>query len=192
MKWIYATIDEYTPDELNAVKELLSPSRKERIFRLRQEKDRLRSLAAECLLRQLLQEMGGENYAIECTQLGQPVTDCGLFVSIAHSGNHIVCAASEKPIGIDLEEIRPMDLAITRHVCTEEENRYIFGRDPLPEDLKRCGDPETLARFFEIWTGKEAYFKQQGTGIRDLKGISILPLPRLVIQKNGCIITVYE
>lgn len=192
MKWIYATIDEYTPDELHAVKELLSPSRNERIFRLRQEKDRLRSLAAECLLRQLLQEMGVKNCAIECTELGQPITDCGLFVSIAHSGNHVVCAASEKPIGIDLEEIRPVDFAITRHVCTEDENRYIFGRDPLPEDLKRCEDPETLTRFFEIWTGKEAYFKQQGTGIRDLKGISILPLPRLVIQKSGCIITIYE
>ena len=192
MKWKHATIDEYTPDDLEAVKNLLSPSRRERIFRLRQERDQIRSLAGECLLRQLLNELGAENCTIACTELGQPVTDCGLFVSIAHSGDHIVCAASEKPIGIDIEQLRPMDLAITRHVCTGEENRYVFGREPNPEDLKRCEDQQTLIRFFEVWTGKEAYFKQQGTGIRDLKGISILPLPRLVIQKENCIITVYE
>ena len=191
MKWLYATKDTYSPRQLQEVARQLTPSRKERIFRLCQEADRARSLAAELLLRQLLTELGADP-AVHCNQLGQPYTESGLFVSIAHSGEPIVCAAGDKPVGIDIEEIRPMNLAITRHVCTTDENQYLFGRDPRPEDLGFCQDPEILTRFFEIWTGKEAWFKQQGTGIRDLKSISILPLPRQVIQKEGCIITIYE
>ena len=39
-------------------------------------------------------------------------------------------------------------------------------------------NPAVIRRFFEIWTGKEAWFKMQGTGITDLKSVNVLQLNR--------------
>jgi phosphopantetheinyl transferase len=47
-----------------------------------------------------------------------------------------------------------------------------------------------LTRFFKIWTAKEAYFKQQGTGITDLKAVHYHDLAPLHFEEDGCMITI--
>ena len=194
MKWLYATISDFTTEELELLRASLSPSRAKRIRRLRRPEDQPRSLAGEALARKLLREQFGVLCpTLHCDELGCPrLPDTGLFVSIAHCGQHIVCAAAQMPVGIDIERIRPIDLSMAKHVCTEEEAAYLFGHRPDPDDYRLCHDPETLQRFYEIWTGKEAYFKMQGTGIRNLRSISILPLPREIILREGHLITITE
>jgi len=166
MHWSCRDTESFTEEELQCAYSQLSPSRKAHIDRLRLQEDKTRSLAAELLVRELLQSLGITTAVLHRHLNGQPyLTGCDLFVSISHSDRMVACALSEGPIGIDIERIRPLDLKICRHLCTEEEKAY-------------CG--EDLHRLFEIWTAKEAWFKKQGTGITDLKSVNILPLPRLL------------
>lgn len=174
MHWLWCNTADFSENDLQQAYACLSPSRKEHIDRLRQTEDKRRSLAGELLVYKLLREHYGITGAVlQRKPNGQPyLTGCDLHVSIAHSGQMVACAVSHQPVGIDVEQIRPMDLKICRHVCVPEEDAYIgYGQQPSQ-------DPGMLRRFFEIWTAKEAYFKKCGTGITDLKSVNVLTLPR--------------
>lgn len=177
MRWCCRDTAAFSEEDLNRAYANLSSSRKAHIDRLRRQEDKLRSLAAELLVQELLhRHYGITDAALHRNPDGQPyLTGCDLHVSISHSDRMVACALSEAPIGIDIEKIRPMSLNICRHLCVEEERAYLL--DGLTEN-EECQDPAVLHRLFEIWTAKEAYFKKQGTGITDLKSVNILTLPR--------------
>ena len=185
MHWTYCHIDGVTAQELQKAYDGLAMSRKAHIDRLRQEKDRIRSLVGELLVQRLL----AEHYGIKDAKLnrkenGQPyLTGCSLYVSITHCEDLVACAVSENPVGIDLEKIRPVDLKLCRHVCQPEEKTYVLGEYPENTDGE-CLDEQVLERFFEIWTAKEAYFKKCGTGITNLKSVNVLPVQRQ-IHRSG-------
>ena len=169
MHWSYCDITTVSDDALQSAYKNLSPSRKEHIDRLRRKEDKTRSLAGEILAQALLKE----HYGIRTAKLhrhtsGQPYfSGCDLHISICHCDQMVACAISDKPVGMDIERIRPVNLKLCRHVCTPEEAEYVLG----------CED-DSAFRFFEVWTAKEAYFKKCGTGITDLKSVNILSLPR--------------
>lgn len=179
MHWAVRALSSFSQQRLEKIYGNLTPSRKEHIDRLQRQEDRLRSLAAEALTLQLLQE----HYGITTAQLhrkesGQPyLTGCRLYVSLSHSGDMVACAVSSAPVGIDIEHIRPVKPNLIHRVCVTEEADYVLAGSILPEG-QPCDDPTVLRRFFEIWTGKEAYFKKCGTGITDLQAVNILALPR--------------
>lgn len=178
-----------SPDTLLSLQESLTPSRRERVERYKRPQDRQRSLAAEYLVRQLLRRLGS-TARLEQLPNGQPVLSDGSFVSLSHTDGLCAAAVSCRPVGIDCEKLRPVDLKLTRHVCTPEELSYILGSDPLPEGS--CTDREKLMRFFEVWTGKEAWFKALGTGITDLKSVNILSLPRSFFCRDDYLIHIIE
>ena len=187
MHWDCRKITGYTQEQLLGVYAQLSASRKEHVDRLCRQEDKLRSLAAEHLVRALLEEHYGISEAqLCCKPTGQPyLTNSQFYVSISHCEQMVACAVSEAPVGIDIERIRPIDLRISRHTCVPEELDYlqISGQGI-------CSDAEVLWRFFEIWTAKEAYFKKCGTGITDLKGINILKLQRQVYTVEDYLIQI--
>lgn len=191
MHWSCCDTDTFSSQELQKAFAALTPSRKEHIQRLRQPEDQRRSLAAELLARQLLQE----RYGITGAQLhrrenGRPYLEgCDLFISLAHSAQKVACALSASPVGIDVEQIRPVDLKLCRHVCVEQELAYILAEYRQEQD-RQCRDPEVLRRFFEVWTAKEAYFKKQGTGITDLRSVNILQQPRQVHLIDGYVLQI--
>ena len=177
MYWTCRNINTIPREALEKVYEHLSPSRKEHIDRLRLEPDKCRSLAAQWLLQQLLEETCGiTDSVLHRDSSGQPyLTGCDLFVSLSHCDDMVACAVSEEPVGIDIERIRPVKEGLCRRVCTPEELAYL---QAAPEELS--SDPASLRRFFEIWTGKEAYFKKCGTGITNLRSVNVLSLSRQV------------
>lgn len=178
MRWLCCNIDAFSQEELQHARPKLSPSRQEYISRLRHQTDQDRSLAAELLVQQLLRSMGISNAVLHRKENGQPyLTGCDLHVSISHSHEKVACAVSTEPVGIDIERMDPIKLQMCRHVCTPEEKAYVLAG--TPED-SFCEDTTVLQRFYEIWTGKEAYFKKLGTGITGLKSINLLPLPRQI------------
>lgn len=178
MHWLYRKIQTFSPEQLQKVYSQLSPDRKAYIDRLHRQEDRDRSVAAEALVYQLLEQLGVTGAQLHRRENGQPyLTGCHLHVSISHSAQVVACAVSDKPVGIDIEQIRPIKPRLCRHVCTPEEMEYVW-QGQIPTDDTLCQDAAVLTRFFEIWTGKEAYFKKLGTGITDLKSVNILPLPR--------------
>lgn len=180
MNWLHCSLPDFSDEEYTRAYDALSPSRKQRIDRYKQQSDRLRSLAGELLLRELLRDSFGITDAvIESAPNGRPLLPNNeIFISIAHCNHMIVCAADDQPVGIDIEQIRPVNLSMARHVCVEDEAIYLFGKEPTQADYCLCEDPDMLHRFFEIWTAKEAYFKKMGTGITNLKSVNVLPLPR--------------
>lgn len=189
MHWSYCDIGRFSEESLRKTYANLSPSRKNHIDCLRQQEDKRRSLAAELLVQSLLQQHYGiPSACVHRKPNGQPyLKGCKLHISISHSGPMVACAVSEKPVGIDIEQIRPVNLKLCRHFCVEAEKDYLLNGKPEPED-PQCNDPAILDRFFEIWTAKEAYFKKCGTGITDLKSVNILELKREMHKLDGYIL----
>ena len=179
MRWSYCDIADFGEEDLRNVN--LSPSRKEYIHRLHREQDRIRSLAAELLVYKILKDSYGVEHAVlHRAENGRPyLTGCDLYVSIAHCGTKLACAVRPEPVGIDIEQIRPVNQNLLRHVCVEAEKAYVTEQDGA-QDL----------RFFEVWTAKEAWFKKCGTGITDLKSVNILPLKREIHLLDGYVIQI--
>lgn len=75
-------------------------------------------------------------------------------ISIAHSGEYAAAAAAKRPVGIDLERMRPVLRTLALRVCSPEEQAWIHA---VPDQY--------LIRFFRLWTMKEAYGKMLGIGI---------------------------
>lgn len=79
----------------------------------------------------------------------------GLFLSLAHSGDLAVAAASERNVGVDLELIRPKPAALLDYILGDEERAHIHSLEmPAEQSLFLC------------WTIKESVLKANGTGLR--------------------------
>ena len=179
MYWSYCDTADFGEEDLRNMD--LSPSRKEYIHRLRRREDQIRSLAAELLVYKILKDSCGvDNAVLHRADNGRPyLSGCDLHVSIAHCGSKLACAVSREPVGIDIEQLRPVNPNLLRHVCVEAEKAYVTEKDGA-RDL----------RFFEVWTAKEAWFKKCGTGITDLKSVNVLPLERQMHLIDGYVIQI--
>lgn len=177
MKWLYCNVNEIAEPERARAYALMHPSKRARVDRLKKADARVRSVCAHALAMRLLeQEFGIKDAVIGACENGRPYVDgYDIYISIAHSGELVAAAASRLPVGIDIECGRDFDRRLIGRVCTDDERDYVEKAD-------------TVNRFFEVWTGKEAYFKMLGTGITDLKSVSILTLPREFYKKDGCFI----
>ncbi len=179
MKWRSIRLSELTQQEYAAAYEGLSPRRKARVDRLKMEADRHRTLAGEHLAKALVGKPG----CIDADEKGKPyIVGESTHLSIAHSGELVVCAVDDAPIGIDVERIAPRSLTLAKRICVEEELIHIFGHIPTPEEYAATPTEEQLVRFYEVWTGKEGRFKQQGTGITDFSAVNILALHREIYR----------
>ena len=80
----------------------------------------------------------------------------GLEFNLSHSGDLVVYAMSDRPVGIDIERVRSMDLAgiIQRFFAPTEFTAW-----------QKLSATDQEAAFFRAWTVKEAYLKAIGTGL---------------------------
>ena len=114
--------------------------------------------------------------------------------NISHSEEMVVCAISDKPVGIDGEMIRPIGTNILRKLCTDIDLKYILGSNRVSISIPNNFDDQQLYGFYEVWTAKEAYFKCIGTGIKNLKSVSMDELvgKRKMYQIENYIITIVQ
>ena len=106
----------------------------------------------EKLLEAELGEWGKVAYAaLYKDENGKPRFPCvyGMFVSIAHTENYGAAAISDKPIGIDVEEINPLD----------EKKKALLERFFANEDISAAKADATGREFYRFWTRREAAFK---------------------------------
>ena len=95
---------------------------------------------------------------------GKPHLKNGPYFSISHCKEAIAVAISDKPIGIDVESIRPAKEELIARVMSEGERR----------ELSELNGEQKDRMFTRLWTRKEAIVKVQGTGIlsfEQLQGI---------------------
>lgn len=114
------------------------------------KREAYRTLAG--LLERELGDWGKVAYAaLYKDENGKPRFPCvyGMFVSIAHTENYGAAAISDKPIGIDVEELTPLD----------DKKRALLDRFFAEEDITAAKDDETGKEFYRFWTRREAAFK---------------------------------
>lgn len=90
-----------------------------------------------------------------------------LFFNLSHSGEYVVCAVSDREIGVDIQ------------MCSDVNEGRIAERFFSKEEckaLEHCGTAEERRRlFFRLWTRKEAYGKLLGDGVVGVVFESLLP-----------------
>lgn len=165
----------------------LSLQRRQKIDALRFQKDRRLSLAAGHLLEQGLQELGVEEYEIQYGEYGKPylknVPD--LHFSLSHSGNCAVCVFYHRPVGVDIQQIRPVSQAVLKRVCTQEERRFLEAQDP----------EKVHEAFCRLWTAKESFMKLEGRGLQispNAIGVQLEPDLRLLFHEQIASVTLEE
>ena len=126
-------------EQLTLWENWLSPEKRQRLEKLPPEK-RLQSLCGDALARQMLSQKLGiapEKIDFSYTEKGKPLTDGACF-SISHSGSLVGCAVSERPVGLDLEQVRTAPTRLRRELDCEGKSD---------------------AEFFHLWTKQEALLK---------------------------------
>lgn len=90
-----------------------------------------------------------------------------LFFNLSHSGEYVVCAVSDREIGVDIQKCSAMNIIrIARRFYSEEECRA----------LEACETEEERQQyFFRLWARKEAYGKLLGEGIFGVVSVNLLP-----------------
>ncbi len=146
---------------------MMNEDRKRRVDRLRFADDRKRTVCGEFLARRMIAgqcQIASEKVIIDVTDRGKPFArDLPVEFSISHSGEYVLCAISDSPVGADIERIRSVKERLVRRVCTADEWNFV--------SQPGISEQEKTERFFRVWTAKEAYFKCLGTGITDLNKV---------------------
>ncbi len=92
-----------------------------------------------------------------------------LYFNLSHSGDLLLIAVANRPVGVDAEAVRPdlVDAAMEDYVLAPDEWAL----------LERCPRGERSVGFFTALTYKEAYAKALGIGMQlPFSELRILPL----------------
>ena len=140
-------LDSLPPRRLAALEKKLSPARLEKMRRYLLRDDRLRCLAAGLLLADVLDER-----AVSYGEHGKPFVPGGPHFNLSHSGDLVLLAWDDAPLGLDVERWQEEDYEALARVSFHPEERAWLSSDPSAKN------------FFDLWTLKESYIKMRGTG----------------------------
>jgi 4'-phosphopantetheinyl transferase len=171
--WIYsAEYNEPIPDDaLQTLVAGLPPDITGKARRFRRWQDAYGCLLGKLLLAAALKEGGwpADLRQLQYTGYGRPFLSDGPDFNISHSGHRVVCIlAKEGGVGIDLEEIKDLNIEDFKGQFSTEEWKAITGA------------PQPLQAFYHFWTAKECLSKADGRGLN-------LPLAGLKIEENRII-----
>lgn len=115
-------------------------------------------------------EYGAGMPAIGKTSEGRPFFPSrpGIFVSLSHSGEHLLCALGEAPVGCDVQLRRELHPGTAEKLMDEREKREF--------------------EFFELWCLRESFVKMCGGGslrrarFRLEQGTIVAPEPAAVCR----------
>ena len=159
--WVVNTRALGLSPHLNELLGLLPDDDRSKALRYRLPADRLRCAVGRVLIRSLAAETVGNYKAPLCfTEYGKPYFSdrSAPRFSLSHSGELVVLAVSDGPVGVDVEEIRPIDLGDFDTVLTDAEKSAV----------RASGN--ALTEFYRIWTAREAYSKLDGRGVGLFEG----------------------
>ncbi|MFS0655877.1 4'-phosphopantetheinyl transferase family protein [Bacillus sp. 179-C3.3 HS] len=146
--------------QIDQLKPFVSPKKQAAAERFRFLIDARRTLLGEVLVRHIISDkyaMPIDQIAFETEENGKPfVSQIDSFhFNLSHSGDWVVCAVDAAPVGIDIEEMKPIDLAIAKR---------FFSPDEYADLLSQPAEKQE-AYFFQLWSMKEAFIKLTGKGL---------------------------
>lgn len=164
-------IEGLSESQFNRLLSVLDKDKQARVNRFVKHGDALRTLIADILARLMIcsrLDILPHKIEFNCNAYGKPCLKANnaIHFNASHSENWIVCAIDDKPLGIDIEHIKPIDLHIAERFFSVEENKA----------LECTANDKKLEYFYDLWTLKESYIKALG------KGLSI-PLDSFAILK---------
>ena len=138
--------------------ETVPESRREKALALRIDSARRLSLGAGLLLKFALAAGGLEAGEIRVTEFGKPYLPAlpDFHFSLSHSGERVLCAVSNKPVGCDVEAPGRYDPNIAKRFFHPAESAWLLA---LPAE-------EQPAAFLRLWTCKESFVKALGLGLQ--------------------------
>jgi len=158
--------------DLARVLDAVSPERRAYALGYRFERDRRLSVAVYLLLREALEKCFGlcGNPRLARGANGKPFLPehPEVHFNLSHCPKAAACVVSDRPVGIDVEEIAPLDWDVARRVLSDAELA----------DVRAADEPEVA--FARYWTRKEAFVKMTGEGIDDDH------LPELLLRATDC------
>lgn len=110
---------------------------------------------------------------LEKDSVGAPRPVEGVFWSISHKPAMVGGVASRRPVGLDIEYVRPVSAGLRGKVASDQEWDLV-------------ADADQPSGFFRIWTAKEATLKLTGRG---LGGLNHCRVVRVVDQ--ACLHTMF-
>ncbi|WP_168118578.1 4'-phosphopantetheinyl transferase superfamily protein [Paenibacillus sp. HB172176] len=143
--------------------------RQQRLKKFRRREDAERTLIGDILVRYLLRDRYGIDMAevdFARNRYGKPYVDGreDVHFNVSHSGDWVACVLHSSAAGIDIEQIKAINLDIAQRYFAEEEVQFLFGQP----------DGEQLDWFYRLWTCKESGVKEEGMGLsRSLQSFSI-------------------
>lgn len=149
----------------------VAADKKEKIQKFFKREDAVRCLLSDLFTRYVLIhffDFKKEEVFFEYSFYGKPslTQETHIHFNSSHSGQWIVLAVDDKPVGMDVEQIKPIDLEIADQYFSIEEQQKIFALKPS----------EQLDFFYELWTLKESFVKMKGEGLSiPLDGFSVYP-----------------
>lgn len=152
----YINIGELYWPNLHCKKKFLPITEQNYIETFKYDQDKIRSLIGRMLLLYILKKHINflpdtlPYFTYNKYKKPQIIHSLGGF-NISHAGNWVICGYNTQgDIGVDIEQIAPINLADYREVLTPSESQSItHGK---------------ISKFFQLWTLKEAVIKADGRG----------------------------
>lgn len=115
-------------------------------LRYRKEDDQLRSIGSSFFLLK-----ASKGHEIHYSAEGKPFVDGEFYFSISHSGDYVVLAECDSPVGVDVERVADIGIndGLKNVALTEREKLFV---------------KDSLLRFYVVWTRKESLIKCEGHG----------------------------
>ena len=136
-----------TDRETAAMLRLLPEERRRRLERLKQPEKRREPLCAYLFLRRALWEQyrWRDLPEIRLSSFGKPYfpEHPDIHFNLSHTAGAVLVALSDRPVGVDIEHIRPVS----------------------QRAMRRLADVGTERAFFQSWVRREARAKRSGAGV---------------------------
>jgi len=170
MKIYRVKISNITKERIDELCLHISEKKRCRINKYINKKDKIRTLIGEILLRTIIFEelsIINKDITFEKNEYEKPYLKGHpkFNFNISHSADYVVCVIDDKPIGIDIEEVKHIEYKdIASNFFAVSEFNYIVNNNLNIQ----------LSEFYKIWTLKESYVKCCGQGLSiPLKSFSV-------------------
>ncbi|WP_428229024.1 4'-phosphopantetheinyl transferase family protein [Flavobacterium sp.] len=144
---------------------VLSPKLRDKNLKFYNLNDRVRNLLGKLLLIKALEILGFTTISLNdlyYSEFSKPYLSSDFDFNITHSGSYVFCAIGSKGLGIDIEEILPINFNSVKETMTETQWDII----------NKANSP--LQEYYKYWTIKEAVLKADGCGFfSSLEKVSI-------------------
>lgn len=147
--------------------DMCSTARREQVKKFVFQRDKEIAVFTECFARYCISKKFGlsfETMAFSRNCFGKPyiTNTVDSFFNVSHSGDYVICGVSNKPIGVDVEEIGKAPLEVAEYYFNMDEKKI----------LREKNGKEADKFFYALWTLKEAYLKMVGIGLQNLSQCS--------------------